>query len=41
MSQQLHTSRSTTLSLPDDASVLTRDPAKEVYAVITYTAVRT
>ena len=40
MSQQLNDARTTTLALPADAAVLTRSLTKEVFAVITYTAVR-
>ena len=38
MGQQLNTTRSTTLTLPTDANVLTRDLTKDVFAVVTYTA---
>jgi Tc toxin complex TcA C-terminal TcB-binding domain len=40
MSQQLNDARTTKVALPADATVLTRDLTKEVFAVITYTAVR-
>jgi hypothetical protein len=41
MSQQLNATRTTTLTLPADDTVLTRDLTKEVFAIITYTATRT
>jgi hypothetical protein len=38
MANDLHTTRTTTLDLPADAQVLTREAKKEVFAVITYSA---
>jgi hypothetical protein len=40
MSSELNTSKATTLTFPEDQNILTRDPAKEVYAVIAYNARR-
>ena len=40
MSSELKTNKTTTLAFPADQNILTRDPAKDVYAIITYNARR-